>query len=112
MITFGRKLAECRKKKSLTQKELAKLVQISEVTIGKYEREEMIPAGIELARKLAANLDVTLPYLLSQDMQYDVFKEKKMLKRFLDIMNLPDKERNNFLSTLDNLIKAAKINSI
>ncbi len=112
MSTFGRKLAECRKKKNLTQKELAKLVQISEVTIGKYEREEMIPAGIEIARRLAANLDITLPYLLSKNIQYDIFKEEQMLKRFLNIMNLPEKERNNLLSTLDNLIKAAKINTL
>jgi transcriptional regulator with XRE-family HTH domain len=39
MDSFGKKLAECRKVKNLSQKELAELFKTSHTTIGKYEKE-------------------------------------------------------------------------
>lgn len=111
MSSFGKKLAECRKAKNLSQKELAEIFKTSHTTIGKYERDEMVPS-IEAAKKLALILDTTVGYLLGEDEQADLFKDKKMLQRLQDIANLPEKERNSILMTLDHFIKAAKINLI
>lgn len=109
MISFGKKLAECRKAKNLSQKELAKLFNTSHTTIGKYERDEMIPS-IEAAKKLAKILDTTVGYLLGENQQANLFKDPKMLQRFQDIANLPQKEKESLLTTIDLFIKAAKIN--
>ena len=108
MSTFGKKLAECRKVKSLSQKELAKIFKTSHTTIGKYERDEMIPS-IEVAKKLARILDTTVGYLLGETEKADLFKDPKMLKRLQDILNLPQKEKESILMTIDHFIKAAKI---
>lgn len=111
MSSFGKKLAECRKAKNLSQKGLAEIFKTSHTTIGKYERDEMVPS-IEAAKKLALILDTTVGYLLEENEELDLFKDKKMLQRLQDIAKLPEKERNSILMTLDHFIKAAKINMI
>ncbi|PZR26528.1 MAG: XRE family transcriptional regulator [Citrobacter freundii] len=92
MDSFGKRLAECRRAKDLSQKDLAKAFNTSHTTIGKYERDEMIPS-IEAAKKLARLLDTTVGYLLGENEQANLFKDPAMLKRFEDIAALPPKEK-------------------
>ena len=96
---------------SASQKELAEIFHTSHTTIGKYERDEMIPS-IEAAKKLANILDTTVGYLLGETEEADLFKDKKMLQRLQDIAKLPQKEKDSLLITIDHFIKAAKINLI
>ena len=42
MSSFGKRVAECRKAKNLSQKELAEIFHTSHTTIGKYERDEIM----------------------------------------------------------------------
>ena len=111
MDSFGKRLAECRKIKNLSQKDLAKIFQTSHTTIGKYERDEMTPS-IEAAKKLAKILDTTVGYLLGETQQADLFKDPAMLKRFQDIAALPEKDKECLLITVDHFIKAAKISAL
>ncbi|MDE1208450.1 helix-turn-helix domain-containing protein [Tenacibaculum larymnensis] len=111
MVSFGKRLAECRKVKNLSQKELAKVFNTSHTTIGKYERDEMIPS-IEAAKKLAKILDTTVGYLLGENNNANLFKDPVMLKRFKDIDSLNNKDKTTLLTTIDYFIKAAKINSL
>ncbi|MEA2042361.1 MAG: helix-turn-helix transcriptional regulator [Bacteroidota bacterium] len=82
-ILSEKKLADCRKEKNLSQKDLAKIFKTSHTTIGKYERDEMIPS-FEAAKKLANILDTTVGYLLGKTEQ-DLFKDIKMLQRLKDL---------------------------
>lgn len=68
--------------------------------------------SIEAAKKLAKILETTVGYLLEENEQANLFKDKKMLQRFQDIAKLPEKERNSILMTLDHFIKASKLNFI
>ena len=49
---------------------------------------------------------------LGKTEQSDLIKDKKMLQRLQDITNLPEKERSSILLTIENFIKAVKINMI
>ena len=109
MMTFGQKIAICRKEKKLSQSELGKISNINGDIIGKYERNEMKPS-IETAKKLADALDVTLDYLVAGG-ELKVI-DKKTLKRLEDISKLPAEDKKNIFYTLDNLIKAAKLKNI
>jgi len=111
MDSFGKRLAACRKAKNLSQKELAEIFNTSHTTIGKYERDEMTPS-IEAAKKLAKILDTTVGYLLGEIDRADLFKDPAMLQRLQDILNLPSKEKECLLMTVDHFIKASKINLI
>lgn len=111
MDSFGNKLTECRKAKKLSQKDLALLFKTSHTTIGKYERDEMVPS-IEAAKKLARILNTTVGYLLGETEQADLFKDPKMLKRLQDILNLPERDKESLLLTIDNFVKATKLNTL
>ncbi len=78
---------------------------------GAAGRDEMVPS-IEAAKKLASILDTTVGYLLGETKDAELFKDKKMLQRFQDIMKLPEQERSSILLTLDHFIKASKVNLI
>ena len=111
MDTFGKRLAECRKAKNLSQKDLAEAFVTSHTTIGKYERDEMTP-NIDASKKLAKILDTTVGYLLGENGEANLFKDPKMLQRFQDISVLPEKEKECLLTTVDHFIKSAKINAM
>lgn len=111
MLTFGKKLRECREAKGLSQKELAKLLNTSYSVIGKYERDEMQPS-IEAAKKIAKLLNTTVGYLLGETEQENVFKNPDMLKRFNEIEGMEDEDRNHILYTLDALIKNVKLKAL
>ena len=93
------------------QKELAAQFQSSHNTIGKYERDEST-SSIDVAKKRATILDTTVGYLLGETEQDELFKDKKMLQRFIDINLLPEEEKNSLLMTVDHFIKASKVSML
>ena len=105
-MTFGQKMAFCRKEKKISQAEIGKIAGINSDIVGKYERDEMKPS-IETAKKLADALGVSIDYLVS-DTELKML-DKKTLQRLEDIEKLPDQDKQNIFYTLDNLIKAAKL---
>ena len=52
-----------RRRKNLTQKELAERIGISDLKISRYERGDTIPKA-DVLKKLANELDVTMDFLL------------------------------------------------
>ena len=70
---LGNNIKELRKQKHLTQKDLAKLMHVSQQTIGAWETERAIPGSDTLA--LLANLfNVSTDYLLVRDTKEDDLK--------------------------------------
>jgi transcriptional regulator with XRE-family HTH domain len=61
---FGERLKKARQRKGLTQAQLGKLLNVSDATINRYEREQRKPDP-EMLRKLAEVLDVSVDYLLN-----------------------------------------------
>ena len=108
-MTFGQKMAFCRKERKISQAELGKRAGINGDIIGKYERNEMKPS-IETAKKLADALEVSLDYLVGEgDLKV---LDKKTLQRLEDIAKLPEADKQNIFYTIDNLIKAAKLKTL
>ena len=108
-MTFGQKMAFCRKEKKISQAEIGKLAGINGDIVGKYERDEMKPS-IDTAKKLADALEVSLDYLVG-DAELKVL-DKKTMQRLEDIEKLSADDKHNIFYTLDNLIKAAKLKAL
>lgn len=108
-MTFGQKVAFCRKEKKMSQAELGKLSGINGDIVGKYERDEMKPS-IDTAKKLGDALGVSLDYLVG-DRDVRVL-DKETLQRLEDIQKLPEPDRESLLLTIDNFIKATKLKAI
>lgn len=66
-MTFGEKLRKYRKKKGLTQAELAKAADLSLKTITNYERGATYPKNREIYKTLANILEVDANYLHNEN---------------------------------------------
>lgn len=69
-MKFGEKLRLARKRKKLTQEELAKLVGVSKRTIVNYESGEIYPKERKMYTTLAKALGLSPNYLLSEDEEF------------------------------------------
>jgi len=111
MVSFGKKLRECREAKGLSQSEVAKLLGTNHSIIGKYERDEVKPT-IDVVKKLADTLDTTVGFLLGESQDHNILKDPNMLKRLNDISSFSEEDRQHIFYTLDALIKNVKLKSI
>ncbi len=107
MVSFGKKLRECRESKSLSQSALAKEVGLHHSIIGRYERDEAKPT-IDVIKKLAATLETTGGYLLGEDNSQDALKDPSMLHRLNELSSFPEEERKHILYALDAMLRDAR----
>ncbi len=111
MISFGKKIAQLRKGRNLSQTELAKQLNSSISVISRYERDEMTPS-IDAAKKLAHVLQTTVGYLLGETDEVNVLKDPAMLKRLNDIEAMEAQDREHVLFTIDAMIKSVKLKAL
>lgn len=83
-MSFGKRLLEARKKKGISQEELAGKLNTKGPAIGRYERDEMKPS-IEAASKMAKILEVSLDWLVDNT---DAELDTATLNRIQDINKL------------------------
>jgi len=104
-MSFGSKIIEARKEKKMSQDALAKELNATPTTIGRYERDEVKPS-IEVALKIAKILGVSLDYLTGNS-EFPLLKNKKMLERFNSILNLNNKDKEHILFAIDAMVRDA-----
>ncbi len=97
-MPFGERTALQRKHLKLSQDDLAKKVGSSAPIIGRYERGEIKPS-IEMAKKIADELEVTVDYLIGGTAS--MVLDKKPLKRMEDIEALPPEEKEKVYYFID-----------
>ena len=85
MSDIGTKITQLRKKKNLSQTDLAKAIGASRTMVGNYERNANAPS-IEMIVKIAKELDVSIDFLIGESKiaEYD----KDVIKRIEDIQQL------------------------
>lgn len=67
-MTTGEKIAALRKKKDLTQEQLAEILKVSRQSVSRWEMDVAFPETEKLI-KLSKLLDCSIDYLLNEDMQ-------------------------------------------
>ena len=100
-MSFGERIAVIRKKKGLSQDELAKKVGTISVTIGRYERDEIKPS-VDVAAKIAGALDTSLDYLVGNS---DEVLEKTLVKKITDIQKLSNDDKNVVIKLIDAFLR-------
>ncbi len=106
-MKIGDKISSLRKQKGLNRDELGKIVGTSGAVIGRYERDEITPS-VEIARKMADALEVSLDYLTGST--NFVIQDKKMLYRLELLQKIAQPERDRILLVMDSLLRDAQIN--
>ena len=104
-MSFGKRLTEARKKKNISQEELAKMLKTKGPVIGRYERDEMKPS-IEAAANMADILEVSLDYLVGKA---DEHLDKSTLNRILEVQKLPTDKKDFVLNMIDMALRDFKV---
>lgn len=107
-MEFGSIVTQLRKEQKISQTNLAKQIGIHKNVLGRYERNEVLPS-IEIARKIADILDVSLDYLTGK---VDVEMDKNTRKRILEVSKFDDDDKFHIFSVIDAFIAKRKIQSI
>ena len=72
-MTLGEKIRQLRKRKKITQSQLAELIGTHESHIGRYEKDQSVPTS-PILKKIAEAFNVSVDYLL-----FDKFQIKNCL---------------------------------
>ena len=107
-MDFGSIVVELRKEQGISQTDLASQLGIHKNVLGRYERNEVLPS-IEIARKIADILDVSLDYLTGKA---DVQMDKNTRKRILEVSKFTEDDKEHIFSVIDAFIAKRKIQSI
>ena len=82
---IGKFIAECRKKKGMTQEQLAEHLNVTNKTVSRWENGNYMP-DISLLKPISEELGVTLNYLLSGEVvdqeQYQEKLEENIIYRY------------------------------
>lgn len=102
-------MARVRKEKNMSQEALAKALEATPTTIGRYERDEVKPS-IEVAAKIAVILGVSVDFLIGN---IDTFvKDQVLLKRINEILKLSERDREHVFALLDAFLRDAKAKKV
>lgn len=107
-MDFGSTVVELRKEQGISQVDLASQLGIHKNVLGRYERSEVMPS-IEIARKIADILDVSLDYLTGK---VDIEMDKKTQKRIIEVSKFKEQDRELIFSVIDAFIAKAKMDRI
>ena len=104
---FGRRLADIRKSRSMTQAQLGELVGVSNRVIAYYETESDQPPGALLA-DLAKALKVSADELLGLKLPKEQTSPKlaRLLNRLKRVADLPPADQRAVLQHIDALVDA------
>ncbi|MCL2196378.1 MAG: XRE family transcriptional regulator [Treponema sp.] len=107
---FAKNVIKYRKRKGLSQYELADLSGISRAMISHYEREGMFPPA-ERLQALANSLDIPVYKLYKQaekeenpEMDFSGI-DPRSIKKFKDILSLPPDDRNDLYRILNKMLR-------
>jgi len=109
-MEFAGNLASLRKRKGLSQYDLADLSGISRRMIGHYESEGIIPPADRL-QALADSLDVPVYKLFKQPGMDNTPEsdlsdiDPRSVKKFRDILSLPAEDRNDLYRILNKMLR-------
>ncbi len=88
MLKVGKKIREIRKRKRITQEELAQAIGVSDKSISAYESERISPP-LKILEKIAHETDSPLSYFFEEDIQSSLLSKLNDLEKdFADIKKM------------------------
>ena len=107
-MDLGSRITELRKGKNWSQSQLAKNIEVSREIVGRYERNDAVPS-IDVARRIAEALEVSLDYLVGNAEQKI---DKIILGRIQEINKLKYTEKIIVYAFLDAFITKYKLQGV
>ena len=112
-MEIGQRIKQLRTEKQFTQSDLSKLINITYVQIGRYEKGKSNPSS-EVLQKLANALDTTTDFLMkgnTEQVQAQL-SDKELLKQFREVELLPERDKSIIKELIDAFITKRKIQQL
>lgn len=100
---IGTRIKDERKKRNMTQKELADKVDISPAAINQFEKGVKKPSS-EVLTKIAKALDISTDYLLTERGD-QIFVDEEVKTAFRGFKSLSEEDRETILKNIRFLLK-------
>lgn len=110
-MEIGNRIKELRVAKKLTQTELAKIVGLSYIQIGRYETQKSNPSS-DVLQKLAVALDTTTDFLMQGDNDAVVsaqLTDKELLNQFKEVEKLNSEDKHLIKTFIDAFLTKRQI---
>ena len=106
MKSMSERLKELRNEKGVSQKEVARNLKTTDVTIGRYENGDREPKG-DMLYSLAKYYDVSVDYILGySDNKKPLTDLSEKQKKAIELANqLTDEEFNNIINLINSMKK-------
>lgn len=111
-LAFGRMLKELRKRRGLSQKELADAIGVHYLQISKYETGSYFPTVgnvIEIAKTLQIGIDQLFGDVIPDEGHVN---NLRLLRRFRELETLPKEDQDVAMKLIDALIAKGKIKKL
>ncbi|MFT6384290.1 MAG: transcriptional regulator with XRE-family HTH domain [Bacteroidia bacterium] len=113
-MAIGERIKELRVSKKLTQTELADLVGLSYIQIGRYETQKSNPSS-DVLKKLADSLDTTTDFLMSGD--YDNILstqliDKELLNQFKEVEKMNPQDKHLIITLIDAFLTKRQVQKL
>ena len=111
-LAFGRMLKELRKRRGLSQKELADAIRVHYLQISKYETGAYFPTVgkvIEIAKALQVGIDQLFGEVIPDEGHVN---NLRLLRRFRDLENINKDDQDLAVRLIDALVAKSKIKKL
>ena len=111
-LAFGRRLKELRKRRGLSQKELAEIISVHYLQISQYETGTYFPTVgklIDIAKALQVSMDDLFGDVVPDEKQVS---NLRLLRRFRELETLPKEDQDTAIKLIDALIAKGKIKKL
>lgn len=100
-MNMGKRIREARKKKGLTQQQLADAIGVAKSTVTGYEKGNSNPS-LDLVAKMIAVLSVDANYFFQDEGDFQAKVSYEELQFLEDLRSLPQKDRDVVYSIVKN----------
>jgi transcriptional regulator with XRE-family HTH domain len=111
-LKFGRRLKELRKRRALSQKELAAMIGVHYLQISQYETGSYFPTVgklLDIAKALQVSMDDLFGEIVPDEKQVS---NLRLLRRFRDLEHLPKEDQEIAIKLIDALITKGKLKKL
>jgi transcriptional regulator with XRE-family HTH domain len=113
-MVIGERIKELRVQKKLTQSDLAKLVKLTYIQIGRYEGNKSNPSA-DVLQRLASALDTTTDFLMKGTEDEAVaaqLTDKELLKQFRQVEQLNKEDKHLIKTFIDAFITKRQVQQL
>jgi transcriptional regulator with XRE-family HTH domain len=113
-MAVGERIKELRQHKKLTQTDLAKLVGLTYIQIGRYETLKSAPSS-DVLQRLAQALDTTTDFLMRGNQDEAVaaqLTDKELLKQFKQVEQLGAEDKHLIKTFIDAFLTKRQIQQL